>query len=133
MNIALIDDNKTVLTVNELMLKKEKYITEEDLIDKFTDINSFRQDRTLIEVTNKYNMIICDYDLGKESINGLEFLKSIKATGYIGSCVLLTGDDSITMKTKMLLQSNINYIIKNKNHNETIIQLGKLITDFKKN
>lgn len=128
MKIALIDDNKTVLMVNEVMLKKEGFTSSNDDVSKFTNIEEFYTDKKK-EFTDNFEIIVCDYNLGENSMNGLEFFKCIISEGYKGTCVLLTGDDSITMKTKMLLHPNINYIIKNneKNNNGTIFQLGQII------
>lgn len=132
LKIGIIDDNKTVLMVTEIMLKKEKFVSENDVIEKFTDISSFCLDNQNDFIFN-FDIIICDYDLGKDSISGLDFFKKLKGIGFNGQCILQTGDDSITMKTKMLLHPNIHYIVKNaeKNNNNTIFQLGELINNYR--
>lgn len=134
MRLAFIDDNKTVLMVNEIMLKKEKIIKNEDTVVKHSQINEFSE-ADYIDFANDFDFVACDFNLGKDSINGLEFLKKIKNTNSEITCVLLTGDDSLAMKTKMMLHANINYVIKNneKNGNSTLSQLGELINHCRNN
>lgn len=134
MRFALIDDNSTVIKIAEVMLKKENFIKEHDEIELFTDISLFSGNNAM-DFACTYDMIICDFNLGENSMNGLEFLKGIKNLGFTGHCILLTGDDSIKMKTKMLLQSNIHYIVKNneKNKQGHIYQLGHLIEHYRNN
>ena len=131
--IALIDDNKTVLMVNEVMLKKERIVTENDLISKYTEISNF-SDFDYIDFANKFDFVVCDYNLGKDSINGLEFLKKVLSINNKLVCILLTGEDSFFTKTKVALQGNIHYVVKNNNNNKengAIFQIGKIINDNK--
>lgn len=132
MKIALIDDNRTVAKTTEIMLKKEKYIGEDDLFDVFLEISSL-SDSDYLEFANKYDLIICDYNLGANSPNGLDFLRTINEINHNANLLLLTGDDSIVMRTKMALISNIKYIVKsNDKENGTIAQLGNIINTIKK-
>lgn len=41
MKIVIIDDNKTVLLVNQLMLKKEGFIKDGDVLVTYPDIDTF--------------------------------------------------------------------------------------------
>lgn len=128
MKLALIDDNNTVLKVNQLMLKKEGFINDEDIFSTYLDISTFTNQNKQL---NELSIIMCDYDLGKHSINGLEFLKQLKSNGYKGVCVLLTGDDTMSLRAKMSFNSNIHYVIKNtnKDNTSTYNQLGTIINN----
>ncbi len=131
MKIVIIDDNKTVLLVNQLMLKKEGFIKDGDVLVTYPDIDTFyKENEKAIELID---VIICDYDLGKNTLDGLKFLKNVRENGFPGECILLTGDDSFVMKTKMQLQKNIHYILKNseKSKSSTISQLGKIIENHR--
>lgn len=131
MKIIIIDDNKTVLLVNQLMLKKEGFIKDGDVLITYPDIDTFYKDND--DSIELIDVIICDYDLGKNTIDGLKFLKKVKDNGYNGESILLTGDDSFSMKTKMHMQKNIHYILKNseKSKSSTISQLGKIIENYR--
>lgn len=131
MKIVIIDDNKTVLLVNQLMLKKEGFIKDGDVLVTYPEIDTFyKENDNAIELID---VIICDYDLGKNTLDGLKFLKNVRENGFSGECILLTGDDSFVMKTKMQLQKNIHYILKNseKSKSSTISQLGKIIENYR--
>ena len=76
MRFALIDDSSTVIKIAEIMLKKQNFIKEYDEIKLFTDISLFSGNNAM-DFACIYDMIICDYNLGENSMNGLEFLKGI--------------------------------------------------------
>lgn len=127
MKIAVIDDNNTVLKVNQIMLKKEGYLIENDFIKSYLSIEDFNQDNDKLD----FDIIVCDYDLGKSSINGLDFFKQLRQKNFEGMYILLTGDDSIVLKAKISLSKDIHYIIKNtnKDNTSTVSQLGKLFNE----
>lgn len=127
MRIALVDDNKTVLTINEVMLKKEGYILSNDTIYKSTEIKDLTNN-TISEFDSSYDLIICDHDLGVGKVNGLDFLKKIIDKNPSKRCVLLTGDDSLLMKARTAISKNIDYVVKNNDKNGgTIHKLGDII------
>ena len=131
MKIALIDDNKTILKINEVMLKKEGYIVNDD-ISKFSEIKDLSQD-TINYFINEFDLIVCDQDLGVGKVNGLDFLKKIIEIEPNKYCVLLTGNDSLLMKAKTAISKNINYLIKNNDKNGgTIFKLGEIISKVRK-
>ena len=131
MRIALIDDNKTILTINEVMLKKEGYIVNDD-ISKFSEIKDLSND-TISYFINEFDLIVCDHDLGVGKVNGLDFLKKVIEVEPNKYCVLLTGNDSLLMKAKTAISKNISYIVKNNDKNGgTIFKLGEIISKIRK-
>lgn len=132
MKIAIIDDNSTVLKVNQVILKKENFLTNIDEIKTYTTIDNFFEETKNI---NLFDLIVCDYDLGRNSKNGLEFLKELQEKGFENTTVLLTGNDSEELKEIMELNKNIYYVIKNTNKDNTgtIYQLGNIIKETREN
>ena len=132
MKIALIDDNKTILKINEVMLRKENHINENDKIEVFEEIKDLSQD-TINYFVNEFDLIVCDQDLGVGKVNGLDFLKKIIEVEPNKHCVLLTGNDSLLMKAKTAISKNISYIVKNNDKNGgTIFKLGEIISKIRK-
>ena len=131
MRIALIDDNKTILTINEVMLKKEGYIVNDD-ISKFLEIKDLSNE-TISYFINEFDLIVCDQDLGVGKVNGLDFLKKVIEVEPNKHCVLLTGNDSLLMKAKTAISKNISYVVKNNDKNGgTIFKLGEIISKVRK-
>ncbi len=132
MKIALIDDNKTILKINEVMLRKENHINENDKIEVFEEIKDLSND-TINYFINEFDLIVCDQDLGVGKVNGLDFLKKIIEVEPNKHCVLLTGNDSLLMKAKTAISKNISYIVKNNDKNGgTIFKLGEIISKVRK-
>ena len=132
MRIALIDDNKTILKINEVMLRKENHINENDKIEVFEEIKDLSND-TINYFIKEFDLIVCDQDLGVGKVNGLDFLKKIIDVEPNKYCVLLTGNDSFLMKAKTAISKNINYLIKNNDKNGgTIFKLGEIISKIRK-
>lgn len=129
MEIIIIDDNSTILKLLELMLKKEGFITLEDNLKTYLSIDSI-PNLTLI---NTVDVIICDYDLGKTSINGLDFFKNILKDEFKNECVLLTGDDTFELRKKLTEIPSIHYVIKSANNDKssTVNQLGKIMNTIR--
>ena len=132
MRIALIDDNKTILKINEVMLRKENHINENDKIEVFEEIKDLSND-TISYFINEFDLIVCDHDLGVGKVNGLDFLKKVIEVEPNKHCVLLTGNDSLLMKAKTAISKNISYIVKNNDKNGgTIFKLGEIISKIRK-
>ena len=132
MKIALIDDNKTILKINEVMLRKENHINENDKIEVFEEIKDLSND-TINYFINEFDLIVCDQDLGVGKVNGLDFLKKVIEIESNKHCVLLTGNDSLLMKAKTAISKNISYIVKNNDKNGgTIFKLGEIISKIRK-
>lgn len=132
MKIALIDDNKTILKINEVMLRKENHINENDKIEVFEEIKDLSND-TINYFINEFDLIVCDQDLGVGKVNGLDFLKKIIEVEPNKHCVLLTGNDSLLMKAKTAISKNITYVVKNNDKNGgTIFKLGEIISKIRK-
>ena len=132
MKIALIDDNKTILKINEVMLRKENHINENDKIEVFEEIKDLSND-TISYFINEFDLIVCDHDLGVGKVNGLDFLKKVIEVEPNKHCVLLTGNDSLLMKAKTAISKNISYIVKNNDKNGgTIFKLGEIISKIRK-
>lgn len=133
MRMALIDDNRTVVKFLELMFKKHNFVLENDEFDTFLSISSFFE-KYGEEFTN-LDLISCDYDLGKESPNGLFFLNHIIKSGFKGTCVLLTGDDTFLLRNEVAMYPEIHYVIKTAScqfESSTFSQLGKIIDETRK-
>ena len=135
MELILIDDNSTVLRFIELMLNKEQLIAESDKLNTFISIKSFmnnykKNEISIQEYLKNIDLIICDYDLGKESINGLEFLNNLINLNYKGECVLLTGDDTYELRNQLKLCPTVHYVIKNSSNDKntsTVSQIRNII------
>lgn len=126
MNILFIDDNSTVQKVNIMILRKLNYITTEDTI-VFKNTTNFE----FPDMETSFDVIICDYDLGLNHPNGLEFFEKIE---FSGLKILLTSNDSELLKKIMELQKDIKYVIKQKsftNQISTTTDLGNYINEFK--
>lgn len=126
MNILFIDDNSTVQKVNIMMLRKLNYINTEDTI-VFKNTTNFE----LNEMETYFDVIVCDYDLGLNSPNGLEFFEKIE---FSGLKILLTSNDSELLKKIMELKKDIKYVIKQKSFTKQISttkDLGNYINEFK--
>lgn len=109
--IAMIEDNPTVMAVNEAVLRKEEFIYTTDVIDKFSNSDMFFKE--FDKDRHYYDLIISDHDLGRASMIGLDILISALESGYRGKTVLLTSDDSIALREVMNRFPQIGYIIKN--------------------
>ena len=110
MNIALIDDDTTTLSITELMLKKTNAIMAEDNVEKYRTIEDFYSRDT----KTNFNIVICDQDFGRlSSKKGFDFLKGLVNNGFQGKAVLLTGDDSISMGLRMSFEGKLEYVTKN--------------------
>lgn len=141
MELIFIDDNSTVLKFIELMLKKEAILTESDKLNTYVSVQSFMNSEKSneIEIQKKLtniDVVICDYDLGKASIDGLEFLNNIIDCNYKGTCILLTGDDTYELRKQLELSPSIYYVVKNSNNDKTtstISQLGKILNTIRGN
>lgn len=133
MNLLFIDDNSTVQKVNVIMLRKLGYLKEEDKIffKNTTLINKYELD----ELLSICSVIICDYNLGANNLNGLEFFETIKEK-FIGLKILLTSNDSEILKETVSGIEDIYYITKTKTflkQQETTKQLGECILSYKNN
>lgn len=114
MKIALIDDNTTVLAVNEALIKKSGILAAEDSIEKFTDTESFFEQYA----QGKYGLVVCDHDLGTGKMKGADLLSLLRNMGSRETLALLTGDDSLSMSMRMKNELDIHYIVKNGARNE---------------
>lgn len=123
MKIAIIDDNNTVLKINQIMLKKEGFILEDDIVELYLNFYDFFDNNS--KKINEYDVVVCDYDLGLDKKNGLDLLKELKLIGLKGAAVLLTSDDTMMLKAKVSLSKNISYIAKDKS--DAITKLGHII------
>lgn len=126
MNIALIDDDTTTLSITELMLKKTNAITSADSVEKYKTIEDFhnRNSSTIFDV------IICDQDFGiLSSKKGFDFLKALVNNGFKGKPVLLTADDSVSMGLKMSFEGRLEYVTKNMSSGDKNVykMLGEII------
>jgi len=132
LNITLIDDDTTILLVTEALLKNENYINDNDTINSLTSISNL-DDYEILNLVKNTDIVICDHDLGSNSIEGLDFLKKLKSFQFKGLLVLLTGDESYNMRARIDSEDNIHYVIKNieSSKNGTINQLGNLISNFR--
>lgn len=128
MKISIIDDNYVVLNVISIMLKKESIIEDNDILEKYISISSFEEKHK--NDLSSIDILSCDYDLGANSINGLEFLNSLIKNGFNGVCILLTGDDTHYLRKEVAKSPFIHYVIKNATNDKeksTINQISKII------
>lgn len=127
MRILFIDDNFVVLKVYSQMLIAQGYIHDDDKINymnspNLLDINDF-------EKLNSFDVIICDFDLGDNNPNGLQFFTDIDDK-FKGIKILLSADNSKELKIVSKSLKNINFINKaspTKNMKLVIHELGNLI------
>lgn len=129
-HIAMVDDNNTVLMVNNAMLKRNALVSDGDVVDLFQTSTSFYE---IIKVKGAeyYDIVVCDHDLRGEEIKGFDLLVKLQQNGYKGSCVLLTGEDKLIMKLKFKMGGkNITYILKDNNQGKdgALSKLGLVIS-----
>lgn len=112
MNIAIIDDNRTIGTTVEAVLRKNGSIMAWDNVDIFLRANEFTNACDNAE-EGHYGVIICDHNLGINQPKGYEVVTLLRDSGFHGKIVLLTGDDSVSMGLKMRETDEVVYIVKN--------------------
>lgn len=132
MNILFIDDNSTIQKVNILMLRKFQYLKDEDKI--FFRKSTKLLESDLNELLKICQVIICDYHLGINEPNGLEFFENIKDR-FFGLKILLTSNDTDVLKNIMASREDIKYIIKAKTFMGQQLntkELGNYVYEYKK-
>lgn len=128
MNIAMIDDNPTVLMINEAMLKKEGAIQNGDVLDKFSSGAAFME-AVHEKGVEFYDVVVMDHDLGDKETRGFDVLVQLNKNGFKGKAVLLTADESMLIGLKTKLATDIEYLIKNQG---AIPALSKIINQGRK-
>lgn len=113
MNIVMIDDNSTVLKVNKAMLEKEYAFFATDHLDQYQTLSDFFKSIDANGI-NFYDVILMDNNLSKDGPSGFDVLVQLQKDGFLGRAVLLTGDDSDTLKAKNQFIATIDYIEKNR-------------------
>lgn len=111
MRILLIDDNSTIGKLVETLIKKHEYLDKTDEII-FKKSANF-EDEELKLLLNQCDLIICDFDLGSESINGIEFFNLIEGKTVNKPKFLLTGNDTDILQAVIEMKEEIVYIFKN--------------------
>lgn len=112
MNIAIIDDNKTVGITIQAVLRKNGSIMAWDNVELFSAANEFINAFNNME-EGHYGVIICDHNLGINQPKGYDVVMLFRDSGFKGKIVLLTGDDSVSMGLKMKKTDEVVYIVKN--------------------
>lgn len=130
--IAMLDDNKTILSVNTMVLKKEEAIIDEDILHTYLTPEDFLA-KINGEYINKYDIVIIDHNLGIDKIKGLNIIIRMKRNGFIGKAVLLTSNNSIEMSFKTGNLCDVDYIIKNEKNTLDLLINAINTTRFKKN
>lgn len=135
MKILLIDDNSTISMTVKALLQKFEYINEEDEIINYS--STLIEDDELKSILLSCELIICDFDLGNDYPNGIEFFNNIEQDSHDIKKVLLTANNSFILKSIMEMKTNIDYIIKEElnssNQEEGIHKLGNIIKSIKVN
>lgn len=133
MKILIIDDNSTISLTVKVLLERFSFINNDDtfVCKDYAPTNK----NEIFEITNNVDLIICDFDLGMDNINGLQFFNLLEDFNIKHcKCVLLTADNSFILKSLMELNNDITYIIKENltgNNNEGIFQLGSIISEIR--
>ncbi|MFA6395664.1 MAG: hypothetical protein WCW84_06820 [Sulfurimonas sp.] len=125
MKIALIDDQQSILNIYRTMLVKSGALADSELmtfsgiasyLDVYTLPLNTLSEKTIHERIASsvcpFDAVICDYNLGKDSINGYSFLFHLQEAGYVGLSILLTGDNSDEMKVRMEHAPTLYYVFK---------------------
>lgn len=133
MKILLIDDNSTISMIVKALLQKYAYIKEEDEIINYC--STLIEKDELKSILLSCEIIICDFDLGGDNPNGIEFFNSIEQDSQDIKKVLLTANNSFILKSIMEMKTNIDYIIKEElnssSWDEGIHKLGNIIKSIK--
>ncbi len=132
MKVLIIDDNSTIYLTVKALLKKMKYINDEDIVDNRTSTNFTEEEYK--HVIPKYELIICDFDLGNDCINGIEFFNILYDYGINSpKKVLLTANDSFILQSLMDMNTEITYIVKEElsSKEDVLVNLGDIINNIK--
>ncbi len=134
LRMAMIDDNKTVLTVTSTMLQNNGIINSENTMDLFDNPDDFL--KTIEEKgANYYGIIIVDQDFGINKLGGLDIVRLIQYKDFCGAVIFFTGDASISAGINSTLVGNIHYIVKNSlgGPADTIRMLSAMILWIRRN
>lgn len=126
MNILFIDDNTTVQRIYYTMLLSSGFLNTNDNVDFFCSTNFLIDNMISFD---KYQIIICDLELGSESSNGLQFFEKVNEK-FHGLKILFTADNSLVLQKIIDLDRRIKLVTKanpKKNIEKTIQELGNLI------
>lgn len=146
MIIALIEDHPITLNLYAEMLIKSRAVSERDRLLRFLSADEFytycRTCKELNRLEEKFpigktpiyseiaDVIICDYNLGRNQIDGYNLLKELQSGGFDGLAVLLTADNSDEMIQRMEHTPSIKYVFKGaKKHEDNPYVILKRLID----
>lgn len=132
MTIALIDDQQPILKLYSAMLVKAGAIKSNDNLYTYSEGTEFLT--VIHEEPSKFDVVICDQNLGKGQIEGLDILRGMINVGFQGKAILLTGDNSDWMKKQMEEVPTIDYVLKGSRSEETnpYVVLTKILNTYRK-
>ena len=105
MKIYIVEDNPLYSAVLEQNL----------LSSGFTDVELFDDgEACLNQLSNQPEVILLDYQLGTDKMNGIEIFKEIKRKSQETKVVLLSNQDEVRVAVESLRLGAFDYIIKGK-------------------
>lgn len=104
MKILVIEDELTQL----YRYKQQLEINDGIEVITFPNVEDFLATKSNI---NDFDLIISDYNLGKNHIDGMNFFKQIEKD-FKGKLILLTGEGNLQLKTKSFFSRKIHYLDK---------------------
>lgn len=127
MKIFIVEDSKIFLQT--LRAKLNQLFSDKAKIKGYTDSTTFLED-----ISEKPEIIIMDYYLGKESeVEGEELIQKIKKSNPNAFLIVLTGEENLEIAKKCFALGVNSYIVKTLTSIEKIVdEIHYKINLFKK-
>ena len=123
MRIHIVEDNPLYSAVLEQNL----------LSSGFTDIERFESGEDCLNATSKHpEVILLNYQMGEDQMNGIEVFKEIKRKNRDAKVVLLSNQDEVRVAVESLRLGAFDYIIKGKYAMDNLLNALHRIRRIKK-
>ena len=123
MKIYIVEDNPLYSAVLEQNL----------LTNGFTDVQRFDSgEECLSEVIHSPDVILLDYQLGNNEMNGIDVFKEIKRKNRTAKVILLSNQDEVRVAVESLRLGAFDYIIKDKTAMDNLLNALHRIRRIKK-
>src|SRR5262245_21499012 len=108
-NILIVDDERSIRELLEIFLKKQGYIV--------TSASSAEEGLIQAKAT-EFDVIISDIKMA--DMSGIDFLRELRDTGFLGQFILLTAFASAETAIQALKMGGFDYILKTENFVEEL-------------
>jgi two-component system response regulator PilR (NtrC family) len=107
--ILIVDDERSIRELLEIFLKKEGFVV--------SSAASAEQGLVLVK-TSEFDLIISDIKMA--DMSGIDFLRELRNTGFVGQFILLTAFASAETAIQALKMGAYDYILKTENFMEEL-------------